>query len=326
VGVERGLEILLDLVRNVRLPAGPEDELLALVALRGIHRRDRLPARGVAMREELSRYVELAEERKVLGLLRWIEGRGTHRSWTGLLYRRRRNRHVLLFILLAKSIAPEERFGILRTLNKLGYWGNKDRLDGLLVSLRSRIPAPKILELGKRYLEVAGEVLFEDGGLVRPSVEVSVRRFLTWSWPHQLLHLIAWRSGVDGSSERKSANPVFHGDTIEFSLARAGVFARIERKGGRLSRHILRELDYRDYRSRPARGLTVHWLSLVVLLLAVAWAVMWGSHKLDEWDRTTLELAREARLRYGGACTASLTPECEREPAAPIPDSEAMEN
>ncbi|HEV8700020.1 MAG TPA: hypothetical protein VGV60_01965 [Candidatus Polarisedimenticolia bacterium] len=279
------------MARYVAIPTSTRQEHQVLLALRRLQRRTPLPDGTAAMRDELARFAELADEQRVRHLLDWFEGGQGRFGRLGGASRRRRDRFVLLFVLLAKTINLDDNLGLLRELNRLGEWGNHERLVRRLASLRGRQAGTGATLLAIDYLETAGEILFQDGGLIRDQAVTSVEEFSIWPWPLQVLHLLAWRARDAASQAQDAVSPACRASRLEFQLAREGLLGRVGARGGRLARLILKRLGYSNYVPGVRRGVMLRYGVAMFLLLASAVLVWQARRQIAAWNVSNRLLA-----------------------------------
>jgi hypothetical protein len=274
--VEGGLRILLDLLRHVGRPRSVEAEHEALDVLRALRAHDRLPDAFAELAAELDHAIARAGENEIRRLVAWLEN---PTSWLDRLLRERRcrrARHVLLLLLLLKTVAPLGRHHALVGANLAGLWGSATRLDRLLLlALRSR-RGRLSRALARAYLDAVTEVLFRDEDSIVNPAEMSVDEFARWSWPRRVVHLLGWTAIRAGSATGDASRPTFQATRFEFQLARARAYAALARDGGPLARDVLTELGYRDHDASGAPWPTWRLLvaaAVLALLIALVAAV-----------------------------------------------------
>jgi len=300
-----GFEILADLAEGRRLPTSRAEERAALDALSAFE--GGATEADPALAERIRTALEGFDRRDTRLTLGWITGPPRRWRWLAPLTRRRRQRHLLLFVLLAKTVAQVYRFEVLALLNAHGIrWGERGIQD-LLDWIPRRFVTRSGRELALAYFELAGRLLPSRGDLhgrrdpegprLLNRDEVDVGTFVRWPWTRQLMHLVAWREERASRGWRPgpgpAPNPVVVAGTIEFQLARRRAYGGIRRRGGSLARVVLSRLGYEDVRRQPAAWPWREALMAAVSVAAAVGAVRVLVLRASAWDTANDSAARE---------------------------------
>lgn len=289
ISIEAGLHVLNALVHG-RSPRCRAEEQSALAALGALHRGEDLTRDEIDLRKALHAALETLQAPEVERLLDRIRNR------SGFKLRRFR-RHVLLFVLLAKTTASISRFVILPVLHRRGLFGSPERVDVLLGCLPRLSLLPSTRRMGLAYLEAAATVLFAGDELRLSSPkELGPDGFQRLPWPRQIVHLLAWRTAWDAyaadNAAVRAADPSRLGGTVEYRLAREGCFAGVVSRGGGVARAALRRLGYVDHRT-PRRVRMRRAALLIVGLVALTASAAFCLARLGRWDRVNEALAAQ---------------------------------
>jgi hypothetical protein len=290
-----GLNILRDLVGHVALPSSHRQELLALSALESLLSNRECSDSVALCRDDLLKEVELLSREDIITLVHWICPTGGLRQLLSQCYKRRCQRRLHLFVLLARVIAPVSRYVVIPVLSELGLC--PDRVD----CYRTLKWVPKWsrhddLILARHYLELTRKVWFDESSRpVGGRIQDRIVEFSGWPWQQQVLELLAWRAAWNAEQNDgfvgQRVNPAIVSGTIEFGLAREQLYGQLRRTGGRLARAVLQDMGYRDL---SATGLRGHFLSVAVSMLILALSavlVIHGVHKAKSWNQSNHKLA-----------------------------------
>lgn len=294
-----GLVTLAKLVSHQQLPGSPEEEKEALRSILGVYDRVPLDQESQECLLDLQRRIMLIESTGVDGFVDWIR---TQSFSLGDWFRTssdRRERCLLLFVLLSSTVATVFRYDLLRLLAETGIHGNDEHLDRRLAWLPRFPLRVEGTQLTESYLDATRRIEYESRARAVTSMDyLAENEFLSWPWPRQLLFLETrferWKREAAASTsatESRATAPGVLGHSIEYRLARRGALRLLRWRGGRVATRALRHLGYGDARLETEYRPPVRLVRLLWLMLLAALSMWILGLSVRAWNQENIESA-----------------------------------